>query len=209
MANFLMRATVIFIILMSKIESKDLGTLGHIFPIGEEDLLSFLRNQINSVSEEEIKTMSVKLQSHWVEKIRNPKPNKVLKNASSYRLKYMDPTICSDQDIMNSKGEVIVRKGKCINPLKTIEYLDSLLFFDASNPSHVKWARQQNKLVKWIITNGNPLELEEQENHPVFFDQFGMLVEKFQLEYLPAKISKDGLRLKIEEIPVEGFSCIN
>lgn len=188
--------------MMNALEAKDLGTYGHVFPIEEEDLLKVLKDKVNEFSKEELEAVRSKVQSHYCSQFQNPQPIQGLKDATVYRVFYVDPTICSDRDIRDHEGKVVVPKGKCINPLETVVHLDALLFFDASNPQHVEWVKTQNQLVKWVLVKGKPFELEEKEDHPVYFDQFGTLVKKFGITYLPAKVSQEGLQLKIEEFPL-------
>ena len=188
--------------MMNALEAKDLGIYGHVFPIEEEDLLKVLKDKVNELSKEELEAVRNKVQSHYCSQFHNPQPIQGLKDATVYRVFYVDPTICSDRDIRDHEGKVVVPKGKCINPLETVVHLDALLFFDASNPQHVEWAKTQNQLVKWVLVKGKPFELEEKENHPVYFDQFGTLVKKFGITYLPTKVSQEGLQLKIEEFPL-------
>lgn len=184
------------------LEAKDLGTYGHLFPIEEEDLLKVLRNKVNDLSKEELEAMRNKVQSHYSSQLQNPLPIQGLTDAKVYRVFYVDPTLCVDRDIKDHEGKLVVSKGKCINPLETVVHLNALLFFDASNLQHVEWAKRQNQLVKWVLTKGKPLEFEEKENRPVYFDQFGTLVKKFGIKHLPAKVSQEGLQLKVEEFPL-------
>jgi len=202
MAVILTRGLFCFFFFFIALEATDLGIHGHVFPIEEEDLLEWLKNKTQALSKEEGEAVKIKLQNHFVTQIQNPTTIKGLKDANSYQVRYIDPTICADQDIRNSEGKIIVRKGACINPLAYQVHLDALLFFDASNPQQLEWAKKQNQLVKWVLTGGKPLEIEEQEEHPVYFDQFGFLAEKFGLQHLPAKVSMEGLQLKVEEIPI-------
>lgn len=189
---------------MKTLEAKDLGTYGHLFPIEEEDLLQMLKNKVNHLSKEELEKVQHHVQRHYSSQFHNPLPVPGLKDATVYRVFYVDPTVCVDQEIKDHEGKLVVAKGKCSNPLETVVPLDALLFFDASNPLHVEWAKTQNQLVKWVLTKGKPLEFEERENHPVYFDQFGTLVKKFGIQHLPAKVSQEGLKLKIEEFSLRG-----
>ena len=148
--------------------------------------------------------MHIQVRDQYVSRFNNPCSVEGLKEAKVYRSFYIDPTICTDQEIKDHEGHVIVSKGTCINPLESVFHLDALLFFDGSNPRHLEWARNQNQLVKWVLTKGKPMEVEEKESHPVYFDQFGVLVKKFGIKHLPARVSKDGLKLKIEEFPIGG-----
>ena len=55
---------------------------------------------------------------------------------------------------------------------------------------------------KPILTRGSPVELIEAWGTWVYFDQGGYLVERFGIEALPAIVSQDGARLRVEEIAI-------
>jgi conjugal transfer pilus assembly protein TraW len=66
--------------------------------------------------------------------------------------------------------------------------------------------RQQNSRrargkLKVILTGGSYLDLMRRWKRPVFFDQQGTLTEKLGIRHVPALVTQDGKRLKIEEIP--------
>lgn len=142
MASILTKGLFCLFILVSGLEAKDLGICGHVFRIEEEDLLEYLTNKTRALSKEEGEALKTKLQNHFITQIQNPKAIKGLKNADSYQVRYVDPTICADQDIRNKEGKIIVRKGACINPLEYAEHLDALLFFDASKPKQLEWTKK-------------------------------------------------------------------
>ena len=202
MSAFLRWVVVSVAFLAQPLIAKDCGVHGELFPIEEEDLLGSLKNRWKSLSQEELEKMQSLVRDRYVSQLREPHLVEGPKDAKVYRCFYVDPTVCADQEIRDHEGHVIVSKGQCFNPLETIFHLDALLFFDGSNPKHLVWARSQHKIVKWVLTKGRPMETEEQENHPVYFDQFGVLVKKFGIRNLPAKVSQDGLKLKIEEFPL-------
>jgi conjugal transfer pilus assembly protein TraW len=54
--------------------------------------------------------------------------------------------------------------------------------------------------VKVILTGGSYLELMRRWNHPVFFDQQGQLTAKLGIRHVPALVSQEGRRLRIDEI---------
>jgi conjugal transfer pilus assembly protein TraW len=51
-----------------------------------------------------------------------------------------------------------------------------------------------------ILTGGSYLELMRQWKRPVFYDQQGALTEKLGIRHVPALVSQEGNKLKIEEI---------
>ena len=185
------------------LDARDLGVCGHLFPIEEQDMLEMLRTKMRSLSQEELMIVQKKVQQHYLSCIRSPREIG-LKEAKTYRRYDMDPTLCAQQEIKDHMGNVIVPIGKCINPLEMNLSLNDLLFFDGSNSQQIEWAKTENPQAKWILIKGKPLDLEEQEQRPVYFDQSGVLTGKFGIQHVPAKISKEGLKLKIEEIPIGG-----
>ena len=54
--------------------------------------------------------------------------------------------------------------------------------------------------VKLILTGGSYLDLMRRWKRPVFFDQHGQLVERLGIRHVPALVSQDGKRLRIDEI---------
>ncbi len=185
-----------------ELTAKDLGTFGHLYLIVEEDLLETLKKNMSKLSKEQLDAIQKKVQKHYASYIQSPQCISGLKEAQAYRQYYFDPSLCADQDIRDRQGSIIVQRGKCINPLLTIFRLDDLLFFDGSDSKQVEWAKKQSPEAKWILTKGKPLELEENEGRPVYFDQRGLLIHKFGIHNIPARVSKEGLGLKIEEIPL-------
>ena len=53
------------------------------------------------------------------------------------------------------------------------------------------------------LVKGKPLDLEAKEKLPTYFDQFGSLTHKLKIKHVPAKVTQEGLQLKIEEILLE------
>lgn len=201
MANFLIVTLIFCNFFLSCIASaKDLGSYGQTFPIMEKSLLQYLKERLQSLSENDLINMQKYIQKQYVQKITHPIPVK-LSEAKIYRQFHYDPTICSFNEIKNRKGEVIVPIGKCYNPLENVTLSEELLFFDGTNPKHMNWAKQNQG--KWILTKGAPIEIENSEKKAVYFDQMGKITSQFGIKCIPAKVSQDGLRLKIEEIPCQ------
>lgn len=90
-----------------------------------------------------------------------------------------------------------------VNSLEIRPLSCGLLLFDGTNPEHIKWAKAQVGEFKWVLINGSPLELETQENRPIFFDQGGVICHQFDIANVPCRVLQEGKRLLIEEIPVK------
>jgi len=124
--------------------------------------------------------------------------------AKQYRAFYYDPIFRVKEDIKTLDGKIIASAGELVNALDdpTIASACDLVFFDSSNEKHIQWAMKHQK-AKWILVKGSPLDLEDATDHDVYFDQGGMYCKQFGIEKVPAKVSVEGRRILIEEIPCE------
>lgn len=191
----------------ASLSAKNLGIHGHIYPIEEENLLHVLSRKVSALSEEEVFLIQNKVKDHIVSSFKEPYPVEDIRETVKPRIFYFDPTICVQQTIYDHEGHVIVKKGTSINPLENLLLTQDLIFFDATNPLHIEWAKKQ-PAAKWILIKGRPLDLEEAEKRPIYFDQFGILTKKLKIHQVPAKVSQEGLKLRIEEILIKGKGCL-
>ena len=186
----------LFILATASLMAKDYGTFGTTFTIQEEDLLVVLKERLAKASFDETKREAC--QQVFRERIEHPR-GKVFPQATMSRCFEYDPSLCLQEDIKDHNEKVIVTKGTRVNPLETTALTEELLIFDGNVPSQVAWARKMTGM--WILTNGKPLELESKEQRPVYFDQASYLTNKLGIKTLPAKVSQNNRKLKIEEIP--------
>ena len=67
--------------------------------------------------------------------------------------------------------------------------------------AHELIASYQGK-VKPILTAGSYLDLMKSWRTPVYYDQQGVLVRRFGITQVPALVSQEGMRLRIDELEV-------
>jgi conjugal transfer pilus assembly protein TraW len=181
--------------------AKDLGIQGHLFPIQEESFLEYLQRQLAALGPDELKEAQEAIQRHFFQALKTPPAVAGLQETTHYRVFYFDPSIRLQKEITDHQGKILIAKGTYFNPLEQVTLDQELLLFDASYESHLAWANQKTSDAKWILVSGRPLALEQAEEHPIYFDQQGVLVKKFHIQHVPAKVTQEGLKLKIEEIP--------
>lgn len=182
--------------------AKDLGIHGHTFPVAEEDFLEFIQSKLLAFTPSELSALQLKIRNHYANMAQEPTPVDGLKEATHRRVFLYDPTITVSQHIEDHEGNVIIEKGTTVNPLMISSLNAELLFFDGTNQSHIEWAKEQHPGAKWILVKGRPMDLELEQGRHVYFDQFGVLVRKLEIICIPAKVMQEGIKLKIEEIPV-------
>ena len=202
MAHFLVSLCA-FTLLMGTIFAKNLGEHGPLFPIEEEDFLQVIQRKLSTLSPEQKLRIGQGLKDHYTTLVEEPPPVEGLREALEYRVYTVDPSITVASDIADQEGRIIIPRGTSLNPLSICSLTQELLFLDGDQLSHLDWARKQADNAKWILVKGKPLSLERTEARKIYFDQFGLLSRKFEILQVPAKVSQEGMRLKIEEIPVE------
>jgi len=173
------------------------------FPIEEESLMRVIQEKLKKIPEEVLQEKQKEWKEAAIRRLKSPQPVQGIGEASRYRKAFFDPSIIVNQDITDLNGNLIAEKGTAINSLEVRPLSCGLLLFDGTNPEHIKWAKAQVGEFKWVLINGSPLELETQENRPIFFDQGGVICHQFDIANVPCRVLQEGKRLLIEEIPVK------
>lgn len=174
----------------------DLGTFGQTYPIVENDLLEVIEGRVKKIDQG---VLNKKMTQHVKNKILHPVPLP-LGSATENRIFYYDPSFFVEKDIRDHKGNIIWKAGTRINPLEHTPLTSPMLFFDGSNENHLQWALAENASSRFVLTKGSPLQLEEKIERPVFFDQQALLTKKLKIQFIPARVTQEGMVLKIEEI---------
>lgn len=174
--------------------SKDFGICGNTLPVREENLKEVMAKKASKLPQS--------IQKILKDKAKHPRSISLKEATQERRFSYV-PRCVAPETIKDLDGEVIIEKGASVNPLDTLVPPEGLLFFDGDNPLHIAWAKDQKGSFDWVLTKGNPLEIEEKENRLVYFDQGGKLVLEFGIEAIPAKIIPIPGKLLIEEIPIK------
>ena len=188
--------------------AEDLGTVGETYAIAEPHLLSYIEQTMREKEKSgELANLEEQAKSRVVESIRNPKPLAGIRATQTARTFYFDPSIKVEQNITDDKGNIIVPAGTSKNPLEVVSLSKHLLFFDGRNPQQVRDARalidHYGGKVKPILIAGSYLDLMKAWQLSVYFDQQGVLTGKFGITQVPALVSQEGMRLRIDEFKVQ------
>lgn len=186
---------------------KDLGTYGETFPIEEKSLLEVIKDKLQKLSS------SGKLKDHQnivakkaKEQLNRPLSAKNLRKTMAPRSFTHDPSITVPYDLKDHEGRVFHPKGTKVNPLETHSFRYPFLFVDGDDSEQVAWAIRQHQAAnvmhkpKIVLVQGTPLELSQKLNLPIYFDQSGILIKKFDITQVPARVSQKGKVLVVDEI---------
>lgn len=193
------------LIVGGKAGAVDLGTIGPTYEIGEPHLLAFIERRLREKERSgELQRLAEAARARGIETVRQPPPVEGLRTTERPRTFYVDPSFTLDRNITDPQGRLIFAAGTRKNPLEVVSLSRHLLFFDARDPRQVKHARELSGRyagrVKPILTGGSYLDLMRAWRIPVYYDQSGTLTRRFGIRQVPALVSQDGLRLRIDEL---------
>ncbi len=192
------------------LQAKDMGSHGVVYPIDEQDPIILIQNKLNTMEKNgELDRHHLEIQKKTRDAIERPKPvegiTKLIpephRGTTENHVFYYDPTYIVPEDLKDHRGKIFYKKGTKINPLETVSLSQDLLFFDGDDPAQVTFAKEKRKegSIKLILVKGAPLTLSEESGVPVYFDQSGFLTQKLGIKHVPALVTQERLRLRIEE----------
>ena len=184
---------------------KDLGVIGPVYPIAEPSLLEAILAKLREAEASgALSKLQREAQSNAKRMVAHPPALASVQKTTQPRSFYYDPTVVVPYPVADADGNVIAPPGTRVNPLDTVSLSKHLLFFDARDAEQLAQARQlleryQGK-VKLILTGGSHLDLSRKWKQAIYYDQQGTLIDKLRIRQVPALVSQEGRRLRIDEI---------
>ena len=191
--------------LFSEAAAQDLGVRGETFPVTEPDLFEEIARKFAVMEASgEVDAVNAKLKERAIAAAERPKRVGGIKATTEPRAYHFDPTITLKEDITTLDGQLIGRAGQRFNPLDYTPMRQRMIFFDGDVEAHVVWAEAElvegQGLVSPILIGGPVLDLTRAWERQVYFDQGGKLMGRFGITQVPARVSRDGDLLLIEEV---------
>ena len=201
----LLAAAVAAMVATTPARAQDLGVIGPVYPIAEPSLLDVILGRLRAAEQDgTLARLQRDAQARVRQTVDEPAPVAGLARARQARRFHHDPSIVVQEAILDSDGRVIVPPGTVVNPLDTVTLSQALLFIDARDREQVARARklidERQGKVKVILTGGSYLDLMRRWQRPVFYDQEGTLTTKLGIRQVPALVTQDGRRLRIDEL---------
>jgi len=185
--------------------ANDLGIVGPVYEIAERDLIEVMKERFRRLEQTgEMRKLKERYKATVVDAVERPRPIPGITATQTARTYFVDPTWTLDRNVVDEKGQVLFPAGTRVNPLDYAPLTQTLLFFDQRERSQVAFAKrflaEAKARVKPILVGGEPLKLMRQWKREVFYDQGGVLSRKFLVKQVPALITQDGNRLRVDEI---------
>ncbi|MBK7649411.1 MAG: type-F conjugative transfer system protein TraW [Betaproteobacteria bacterium] len=189
------------------VRAMDLGVIGPTYEISEPHLLQMIDQRLREKERSgELGRLEAEARKRSIATVKNPPPVTGLRPTDTVRTFYFDPSFTLDRNLLGPQGELLFAAGTRKNPLEVVSLSRHLLFFDARDPRQVGRARQLIALyqgrVKPILVGGSYLDLMQAWHLPVYYDQQGLLTRRLGITQVPALVSQEGLRLRIDELAV-------
>ena len=182
--------------------------LGPVQPIVEPDFVAEIRK---TLKQKERSGELAKLQREATDRakrhVEEPPPVANVTRTTKARTFYLDPSYTQATAVYDHKGKMIVAAGTRVNPLEYITLSTRMLFFDGRDPDQVKKAmvliKQAKQGIKPVLVGGKPFEMSRREKLRFYFDQGGELVRRFGIVHVPAMVSQDGYRIRVDELEIK------
>lgn len=194
------------LMLLPVARAADLGVWGDLYPIAEEDMLVTIHNRLSAM--EKSGEMAQK-QAEFTERVKEnslrPAPVEGIEKAQENRTHYIDPSFVISRDLADDKGQVFAARGTRINPLASIPFNHTLYFIDGDDEAQVDWMKRQTPSTlqySIVLVNGNIRTATEALSTRIYFDQGGVMTQKFNITAVPARVSagENGLTLRVDTL---------
>lgn len=186
-------------------QATDLGTLGPTYGIAEPHLLQMIEQRLREKERSgELARIEQEARQRGTDTVRHPPALANVRTTQAARTFFYDPTYTLDRNILGAQGELLFAAGTRANPLDVVSLSRHLIFFDARDARQVRRARElmahYQGRVKPILTGGSYLDLMKSWRIPVYYDQQGLLTRRLGITQVPALVSQEGRRLRIDEM---------
>ena len=200
---------LLIVVALPAAHAASLGTIGPIYPIGEESALDMIMKKLRQKERSgELKRLQEEAVRRSMGSIKNMKPVDGIVTVHVRAQRFIDPTVTYAKPVTTDDGRIVIPVGTKINPLEMTGLTKTLVFFDARDPEQreavVRLVAKSGQLkVKPILVAGSWLDLTKAWKTQVFYDQNGTLSKRFGITAVPAVIRQQGKMLVLDEIPAK------
>jgi conjugal transfer pilus assembly protein TraW len=185
--------------------ARDLGVTGPVYAIAEPSLIEMIQANLREMQANGgLARLQRESQARIRREVEQPEPVAGISKTIRARSFHFDPSIEVPYPITDAEGRVIVAPGTRVNPLDTVSLSRPLLFIDARDSAQLDRAQrllsERKGQVKLILTGGSYLDLMRRWKLAVFYDQQGHLTTQLGIHHVPALVTQDGNRLRIDEL---------
>ena len=191
---------------VSAVQAKTVAVVGEIFPVAEVSFLAFIESRLHQLEDTgEMQSIEKKMVLDASQHANHPSPVGLPRTDVS-STHYHTPSVVLSNDISDQFNRVLIPQGTSVNALEHLpNYQPHWVFFNADDVAQVRWVDQALKEypdAKVILTGGAIGPMERVLKREIFFDQGGRISHQLGINHVPAHVSREGLRLRIDELAI-------
>lgn len=180
---------------------KTLGVYGTIYQITEPDLATVIKKKLSDLEKDgTIERLKQEGKQRIINHIEHPDPIPGISTATQAKTWLIDPTFTEQHSVV-ALNHTLIPKGFSYNPLQYGNLQHKYLFADGRDPRQVTIATQflaADVTNRVVLTGGSYADLSRKTHRQVYYDQGGALTSRLGIDTVPAILSQDGMRIKIE-----------
>lgn len=189
------------------LQASDLGIVGEIFPVREENLLHFIESRVHAMQANGQWEDLEKTFQHQVSKNANrPKPLSLGRAQQSTTHTYR-PEIVLSEALRDNTGRILLPRGTSVNALEKLPfYTPCWLFFNGDDSAQKAWAKKARTSCNnptLILTGGSVKDSEDALNAVIYFDQEGRITRQLHITQVPAIVTRQDNTLRIIQVAIK------
>jgi conjugal transfer pilus assembly protein TraW len=187
------------------VHAENIGVQGTVYPIAEQDIVMFIESRLRTLQANgDIERHQKAFQARALASADRPPAVSGVTRTQKARIFHHDPSITLSRPVTYGLGKTLIAEGTHFNPLSRITLSRALLFYDGDDAEQVIWAQKTNEKYQgktlMILVKGSVKDQSKQFERAIYFDQHGKLTKKFGIRQVPAQLTQEALRLRIEEV---------
>ena len=181
---------------------------GSTYEIIEKNIIQLFKEHVEA-NKESIQKRVQEEREKMQKRIEDYKPKDLtitLPTATKEKVFYPDIEYTLKDDIKDSYGKVIYKKGFVFNPLHYISLNERYIFIDYTDKKQREWIKSekinQDITARIVITNGRVFDAIKEFEREVFYAN-DILIDKFKVEAVPSIVEQEQDRIKVKQFKLK------
>jgi|GEM_PF-5736580 len=173
--------------------SRNIGNLGPVYEIAEENLLALIERRVKSPEVQA--RIAASMQKAWS---RAFEPKYQLPAATQSRAWHVDPTYELPEDVLDQNGNVLFAQGTRLHPADFAPLTGRYVVVDGRDEAQMRFALA-GEYRQIMLAGGNLLDTMKQY-HKRFYMVSGEIIDRLGIKHVPAVFEQDGRNIKVTEV---------
>ena len=181
----------------------DLGVHGPLFEVIEQSPMEAIKSRFLAMEANgEMDALRQEQQDKTRAYATRPKPVEGILKAERDRSFTVDLSITLEKDLADHNGVVFAHAGTVVNPLGYSTFNRRIILIDGDDPEQIEFALETGNELDTLIVmiKGEPIRLSNKHGRRFWFDQNGVIASRFQVQFVPAVITRADPYMRVDEV---------